>query len=835
MPRRRDYRAYWFGICRCFFCALWYNGTTFQRWAVLTQLLLMILIPVSVFLPWIQISYKTGNHLERMRPTFAFIDGNGNNKLEFDELSHFFKDMQQVFWGGYFRNDAEMVRAVLIDRSSPCLSAALLELQGACGIGDRAVCLQADNWILEGGDLLNNPVKAQECIVTLMDQAYVQRTGDNCVNAAIKDDWLNSKSVSSAAKCARRTSISIEDFSLYGRHMVQALPAAERSVANHCINASFTTLLSVYGVMHLYLQVQYSADMAEPRCHSILKPLKDRKMELGDCQGGSCKFLCITSIDYWSGNGYDLGNAIDPLKPPQPPQCRKLAAWIDQVLEFQALDFGCNVTCSPSGRAQLSAGCVPTASVSARLNRKINSPFRPSCTTRIGTGIMGDDCPRYATCPSCSLPTNTTTSAVDVTPTHKVHAGTSGMSAVLDTMCVVQQSIYIRQLTTLVRAEKARDARALEQAASFKAKLVAQCKSKIAKGDFADGVLVVSESAASLSAFPDSNPGRQRDTFECKCRVNVQCEQCVTACVDAKFFLPTSRTGYTSSIACQRTDLNRLNRLEGSAAFPPRNASDPYALPPPADNGPYNRTAPARWQCVCEKGVWVCGGRALREWPCDKSARPATPGAINKRYPFAGSVAEYASPLPVLGVWQLFLVLCPVGLAIVCLFGGAAALQLYNLVAIWWVIRASDDLNNADSWNNEVRVLRGLVLTALVIFVPASLYGAYITAWGDTIQWGAVHRLQVGWGLSIVTAVAALVPFYGAWKSFKARPVEWRNAVAGFRVVTSDMTLASVVPGDSTTAELAVEGQPGGPLPPHKMRVAFADTIKPSAQEPMVS
>ena len=96
MPRRRDYRAYWFGICRCFFCALWYNGTTFQRWAVLTQLLLMILIPASVFLPWIQISYKTGNHLERMRPTFAFIDGNGNNKLEYDELSHFFKDMQQI-------------------------------------------------------------------------------------------------------------------------------------------------------------------------------------------------------------------------------------------------------------------------------------------------------------------------------------------------------------------------------------------------------------------------------------------------------------------------------------------------------------------------------------------------------------------------------------------------------------------------------------------------------------------------------------------------------------------------------------------------------------------
>ena len=39
-------------------------------------------------------------------------------------------------------------------------------------------------------------------------------------------------------------------------------------------------------------------------------------------------------------------------------------------------------------------------------------------------------------------------------------------------------------------------------------------------------------------------------------------------------------------------------------------------------------------------------------------------------------MVEYASPLPVLGVWQLFLVLCPVGRVIVFLYAGAGCLQV---------------------------------------------------------------------------------------------------------------------------------------------------------------
>ena len=130
MPRRKDYRAYWCGFIRCFFCAVWNNGTTFQRWAIFTQFLLLAGIPGAIFAPWLEITYKTGNHLERVRPTFALIDGNGNNKLEFTELSNFFKDLNQVFFGSYFRNDAELARSLLIDRDSPCLPAALQALQG---------------------------------------------------------------------------------------------------------------------------------------------------------------------------------------------------------------------------------------------------------------------------------------------------------------------------------------------------------------------------------------------------------------------------------------------------------------------------------------------------------------------------------------------------------------------------------------------------------------------------------------------------------------------------------------------------------------------------------
>jgi hypothetical protein len=98
-------------------------------------------------------------------------------------------------------------------------------------------------------------------------------------------------------------------------------------------------------------------------------------------------------------------------------------------------------------------------------------------------------------------------------------------------------------------------------------------------------------------------------------------------------------------------------------------------------------------------------------------------------------------------------------------------MQLYNLYMMWRAMRASDDLNNADSWNAEMLVLKGLVLTALVIFTPAALYGGYITAYGDTLRWGAYHRLSIGWGLSLLLSVVALIPFYGAWKSFQSRPV----------------------------------------------------------------
>ena len=190
MPRRKDYRAYWCGVVRCFLPALWYNGTPFHRWASLTQILLLAVTPVAIILPWLEISYETGNHLERVRPIFALIDGNGDNTLDYYELSSFLKDMGQVFFGLYFRNNAEMVRAVLADRSSDCLRDALIGLQATCAIGDRAVCLQRDNWIVEGGNPMQDPVKIQDCLTSLMDAGYLARTGDNCVSDVVRKVFI---------------------------------------------------------------------------------------------------------------------------------------------------------------------------------------------------------------------------------------------------------------------------------------------------------------------------------------------------------------------------------------------------------------------------------------------------------------------------------------------------------------------------------------------------------------------------------------------------------------------------------------------------------------------
>ena len=235
-----------------------------------TQLLICVAMPVAMVLPWLQISYSTGNHLERVRPTFAFIDGNANNRLEFTELSNFFSDLNQVFFGQYFRNDAELIRAVLADSSSPCLATAVSELQGKCAVGDRAACLQPAN---VAGHPMRDPVKLQDCITSLMDSQYITRTGDDCVRKELKEDWFSLESTSASATCVRRTSISIEDFSLYGRHMVLGLPQSEKRMANHCLNASFTTLLSIYGVLTAVITVDISRDMDSPRCHSTLKPL----------------------------------------------------------------------------------------------------------------------------------------------------------------------------------------------------------------------------------------------------------------------------------------------------------------------------------------------------------------------------------------------------------------------------------------------------------------------------------------------------------------------------------------------------------------------------------
>ena len=185
-----------------------------------------------------------------------------------------------------------------------------------------------------------------------------------------------------------------------------------------------------------------------------------------------------------------------------------------------------------------------------------------------------------ATCPSCSLATNHTGLVPHVTARENVHPGTSGMSAIYDTMCVIGESIYIRDLRKIVRVERARDDRARQQGLVFQSKMVASCQEKIRQGDYAEGELTVTESTKLMTAYPDSNPGRKvkGDELVCTCRVNSQCESCIKDCVGKAFFLPESRSTYTTSVDCSRSDLNQVMRWTLSPKATPCTLS-PKATP----------------------------------------------------------------------------------------------------------------------------------------------------------------------------------------------------------------------------------------------------------------
>lgn len=89
----------------------------------------------------------------------------------------------------------------------------------------------------------------------------------------------------------------------------------------------------------------------------------------------------------------------------------------------------------------------------------------------------------------------------------------------------------------------------------------------------------------------------------------------------------------------------------------------------------------------------------------------------------------------------------------------------------------------------------------MIALVPAILYGSYISQFGQFDKWGATHALSYGWYVSLLLSIISLLPFYGAWLSYKARPAIWRNALGGFKTT-------SVVPiGDEE------EGLGNGGLP----------------------
>ena len=227
-------------------------------------------LPVNLFqrIPIaIKISYSTGNHLERVRQVFDFLDANANNRLEFHEIATAAKDKNFIFFGQHIRTDSEMMQSLLAYQSSPCIQNVLTSLQGSCGVGDRGACLQPERWVAEKGIFMKNPQKIQKCIYDLIQPSYVVSTGDDCTSNQVRE-WLTSGVESVGSKCLMQTSINIQEFVMYARHLVPGLPSDEVFYPNHCLNTTIDFYLSIYGAMTVFMSLTNAEDAAKARCVS---------------------------------------------------------------------------------------------------------------------------------------------------------------------------------------------------------------------------------------------------------------------------------------------------------------------------------------------------------------------------------------------------------------------------------------------------------------------------------------------------------------------------------------------------------------------------------------
>ena len=330
MTRVKEYRTYWCGCLRCFLCALYHNGNSFSRWATFTQFLVIIFTVISPILPWLRVSYSTGNHIQRIIKVFDFFDANADNLLDYTELDLALKDKNFAFFSEYLITNTDLIQALLADQSSGCLPGVLSFLQSQCAVGVAAPCLQPSNWANEGGNLMQNPSKIQQCILSLMDPSYISNSGDGCASALI-NSWLSDGDGSSQRQCLLATSIDPSEFALHARQLVPGLPPDDAAAPAYCVNASVDMYLSVYGSLTVEMSLTVAADANQRRCYTATASVPPGN------------FTCVTVLDFFSRTGVDLVYAPvsvssllfggGPAAPPQ--QCRDLAGWILDVFAAQ--------------------------------------------------------------------------------------------------------------------------------------------------------------------------------------------------------------------------------------------------------------------------------------------------------------------------------------------------------------------------------------------------------------------------------------------------------------------------------------------------------------------
>ena len=290
-----------------------------------------------------------------------------------------------------------------------------------------------------------------------------------------------------------------------------------------------------------------------------------------------------------------------------------------------------------------------------------------------------------------------------MSPRFKAHSGTTGLSAVYDTMCTLQSSLFLKQISDKVVTERAAEGTRYSERASLVTSMIKACSAAKQAGQYTDNNIQVDQPA---SMVPSWGLGAG-SSLTCSCSVNDDCGRCVTSCINQALPLQLSPVGYASNFSCSST-VGGLTLLEGSAAF------DPALAPAPG------------WSCT----------------PGSEKCSAAWTAMAPPTLPYLGTSRLYGAPPSVQALMMVFGVLCTASQVILGLFALTLLAEMNTIFLVWLNVRSSTHLSVHAAWQKEKLVAWSTLFIFIVASVPASLYGAYLVTFARLQDWGASVNLE---------------------------------------------------------------------------------------------